>query len=72
MERERNTAPRQSAYIPGEKHRLENEGSKPLILIEVQTGSYFGEDEGTAISINGIDLKVILDDTRMVKQLFLD
>ena len=38
--------PGQSAYIPvGEKHRLENEGSKPLILIEVQTGSYFGEDD---------------------------
>lgn len=36
----------QSAYIPvGELHRLENEGPEPMILIEVQTGSYFGEDD---------------------------
>ena len=36
----------QSIYIPlGEKHRLENPGDMPMVLIEVQTGSYFGEDD---------------------------
>ena len=36
----------QSTYIPlGEKHRLENTGSEPLHLIEVQSGSYLGEDD---------------------------
>jgi mannose-1-phosphate guanylyltransferase/mannose-6-phosphate isomerase len=36
----------QSTYIPiGEKHRLENPGKMPLELIEVQTGSYVGEDD---------------------------
>jgi len=36
----------QSAYIPsGVKHRLENPGKTDLELIEVQTGSYFGEDD---------------------------
>ena len=36
----------QSVYIPlGEKHRLENPGDTPMVLIEVQTGSYFGEDD---------------------------
>lgn len=36
----------QSIYIPlGEKHRLENPGQSPMVLIEVQTGSYFGEDD---------------------------
>lgn len=36
----------QSIYIPlGEKHRLENPGTAPMVLIEVQTGSYFGEDD---------------------------
>jgi len=28
-----------------EKHRIKNNGSKILIFIEVQTGSYFGEDD---------------------------
>lgn len=38
----------QSVYIPlGAKHRMENEGSEALILIEVQTGDYFGEDDIT-------------------------
>ena len=27
------------------KHRVENKSSKKLIFIEVQTGSYFGEDD---------------------------
>ena len=36
----------QSVYIPlGAVHRLENPGKVPLTLIEVQTGSYFGEDD---------------------------
>ena len=36
----------QSTYIPlGMPHRLENQGSQPLHLIEVQTGSYLGEDD---------------------------
>jgi len=28
-----------------DKHRLGNDGAEPLIVIEVQTGSYFGEDD---------------------------
>lgn len=36
----------QSTYIPlGEIHRLENPGRMPLELIEVQSGSYLGEDD---------------------------
>jgi mannose-1-phosphate guanylyltransferase/mannose-6-phosphate isomerase len=36
----------QSTYIPiGEKHRLENPGDEPLEVIEVQSGSYLGEDD---------------------------
>jgi len=36
----------QSVYIPlGEKHRLENPGKQPVVLIEVQTGPYLGEDD---------------------------
>ena len=36
----------QSTYIPlGEVHALENPGKVPLELIEVQSGSYHGEDE---------------------------
>jgi mannose-1-phosphate guanylyltransferase len=36
----------QSTYIPcGQKHRLENPGIMKLILIEVQTGDYLGEDD---------------------------
>lgn len=36
----------QSVYIPlGSVHRLENPGKVPLTLIEVQTGSYLGEDD---------------------------
>jgi len=36
----------QSTYIPcGETHRLENPGVIPLELIEVQNGSYLGEDD---------------------------
>ncbi|QFY88716.1 mannose-1-phosphate guanylyltransferase/mannose-6-phosphate isomerase [Magnetovirga frankeli] len=36
----------QSTYIPlGEAHRLSNPGSIPLEIIEVQSGSYLGEDD---------------------------
>lgn len=36
----------ESTYIPlGERHRLENAGKIPLELIEVQTGTYLGEDD---------------------------
>jgi mannose-1-phosphate guanylyltransferase/mannose-6-phosphate isomerase len=36
----------QSTYIPiGMNHRLENPGKLPLHLIEVQSGSYLGEDD---------------------------
>ena len=36
----------QSTYIPPEAvHRLENKGTEPLDLIEVQTGGYLGEDD---------------------------
>lgn len=38
----------QSVYVPlGEIHRLENPGRLPVVLIEVQTGSYLGEDDIT-------------------------
>ncbi len=36
----------ESAYIPlGVKHRLENPGKLPLEIVEVQSGSYLGEDD---------------------------
>jgi mannose-1-phosphate guanylyltransferase/mannose-6-phosphate isomerase len=36
----------QSTYIPlGIKHRLENPGKIPLEIIEIQSGSYLGEDD---------------------------
>jgi mannose-1-phosphate guanylyltransferase/mannose-6-phosphate isomerase len=36
----------ESTYIPmGERHRLENPGNIPLEVIEIQSGSYLGEDD---------------------------
>jgi mannose-1-phosphate guanylyltransferase/mannose-6-phosphate isomerase len=36
----------QSVYVPlGAVHRLENPGKLPVLLIEVQTGAYLGEDD---------------------------
>ena len=36
----------ESTYVAlGFKHRLENEGKIPLIIIEIQIGSYLGEDD---------------------------
>ena len=38
--------PNQSTYIPaGCRHRLANPGKLPLVLIEVQSGEYLGEDD---------------------------
>jgi mannose-1-phosphate guanylyltransferase len=40
------TKPGEYRYIPlGEKHRLTNIGDEELVLIEVQCGSYLGEDD---------------------------
>ena len=39
-------ATNQSTYVPvGAKHRLENRGTVPLHIIEVQVGPYLGEDD---------------------------
>ena len=36
----------ESTYIPlGTPHRLKNPGTDPLEIIEVQSGSYLGEDD---------------------------
>ena len=36
----------ESVYIPlGVKHRIENQTESNLIIIEVQTGTYLGEDD---------------------------
>jgi len=36
----------QSVRIPqGDRHRAWNESDQPVVFIEVQTGSYFGEDD---------------------------
>lgn len=36
----------EGTYIPlGQKHRLSNPGKVPLEIIEVQSGSYLGEDD---------------------------
>jgi mannose-1-phosphate guanylyltransferase len=38
--------PNESTYIPVEtRHRLENRGAEPLVIIEVQCGEYLGEDD---------------------------
>jgi mannose-1-phosphate guanylyltransferase/mannose-6-phosphate isomerase len=36
----------ESLYLPaGTKHRLENPGKVPLVVVEVQSGAYLGEDD---------------------------
>ena len=41
-----NVQPGSSIHIPLEaQHRIANIGTEPLIFIEVQRGSYFGEDD---------------------------
>lgn len=43
---ERLVTENESVYIPlGSVHRMENPGKMPMVLIEVQTGSYVGEDD---------------------------
>ena len=38
--------PGQTILIPqGVKHRIENRGDEKVVFIEVQTGTYFGEDD---------------------------
>jgi len=45
-EEELHLGPNQSTYIPtGARHRLENPGTEPLYVIEVQSGDYLGEDD---------------------------
>jgi mannose-1-phosphate guanylyltransferase/mannose-6-phosphate isomerase len=45
-EKVQTVGPSQSVYVPlGEVHRLANRGDTPVVLIEVQTGSYLGEDD---------------------------
>lgn len=40
--------PHQSVFIPEKsRHRMENPGRDELVFIEVQTGSYLGEDDIT-------------------------
>ncbi len=42
----RTLRPGQSVYVPlGAVHRLANRGTEPVVLIEVQTGGYLGEDD---------------------------
>ena len=44
--KEYETGPGEYRYIPlGEKHRLTNIGETELVLVEVQVGSYLGEDD---------------------------
>jgi mannose-6-phosphate isomerase-like protein (cupin superfamily) len=41
-----NLGPRQTGFIPEKtKHRMENPGQENLIFVEVQTGTYLGEDD---------------------------
>lgn len=36
----------EACFIPaGTIHRLSNQGEEPLVIMEVQTGTYFGEDD---------------------------
>ena len=45
-ERELELQANESTYIPiGNKHRLGNSGTVPLVIIEVQCGDYVGEDD---------------------------
>lgn len=40
--------PHQAVFIPEKsKHRMENPGGEEMVFIEVQTGSYLGEDDIT-------------------------
>ncbi len=55
----------QSNYIPlGTQHRLENPGVIPLEIIEIQTGSYLGEDDIVRFEDNYGRTESCLGDTR--------
>jgi mannose-6-phosphate isomerase len=42
--------PGQCVDIPlGAAHRCENRGTEPVVFVEVQTGTYFGEDDITRL-----------------------
>lgn len=50
-DREISLTENESTYIPvGVVHALENPGTVPLELIEVQSGSYLGEDDIVRVS----------------------
>jgi mannose-1-phosphate guanylyltransferase/mannose-6-phosphate isomerase len=45
-DRQLDIAPNESTFIPAcHKHRLSNPGDEQLVIIEVQTGNYLGEDD---------------------------
>ncbi|MDC3171387.1 cupin domain-containing protein, partial [Prochlorococcus sp. AH-716-E13] len=45
-EKEFTLSPNNSCFVPiGAKHRLSNNGDKILVIIEVQSGEYLGEDD---------------------------
>jgi mannose-1-phosphate guanylyltransferase len=45
-EREILVSTNESTYIPaGHRHRVANPGVLPLVMIEVQSGEYLGEDD---------------------------
>ena len=47
-ERTHELEPHQAVFIPRQsRHRMENPGQEEMIFIEVQTGSYLGEDDIT-------------------------
>jgi len=46
VERELTIEANESTFIPaGNRHRLENATALPLVIIEVQSGPYLGEDD---------------------------
>ena len=45
-ERTEDVQAQESTFVPaGTSHRIENPGPLPLIIIEIQSGSYLGEDD---------------------------
>lgn len=43
---ERLLLPKQSTYVPmNTRHRVENPGVVPLVMIEIQNGEYLGDDD---------------------------
>lgn len=61
-------AENQSTYIPlGEMHRLHNPGKTPLEMIEVQSGSYLGEDDIVRMEDNYGRVSVEADDPKKAR-----